>query len=150
MIPRRRTTITAIRSYSVCCFDCVASTPPTLVKIDNRGSNHRGVNRTRARYLLEASAGNVGLASALYWEDYLAEQAEQGNDGDANQEMGGAASASGAGSSASASSSTAAVAGRRSKHAKKQSSPQKKRKSSGSSVDCRLKVPLRRNESGRV
>ncbi len=31
------------------------------------------VNRSRARYLLEASAGNVGLASALYWEDYLAE-----------------------------------------------------------------------------
>ncbi|KAL3823309.1 hypothetical protein ACHAXA_010444 [Cyclostephanos tholiformis] len=32
----------------------------------------RGVDVTRARYLLEASAGNVGLASALYWEDYLA------------------------------------------------------------------------------
>ncbi|KAL9189505.1 hypothetical protein ACHAXT_009180 [Thalassiosira profunda] len=41
-----------------------------------RATNNLGesseLDRARARYLLEASAGNVGLASALYWEDYLA------------------------------------------------------------------------------
>lgn len=45
---------------------------------DSSGGGETRVNRTRARYLLEASAGNVGLASALYWEDYLAE-AERGD-----------------------------------------------------------------------
>lgn len=34
------------------------------------GANSRP-NEQRARYLLEASAGNVGLAAALYWEDYI-------------------------------------------------------------------------------
>ena len=42
------------------------------------------VNRTRARYLLEASAGNVGLASALYWEDYLAVAERRGGDSTTN------------------------------------------------------------------
>ena len=49
---------------------------------NNRPSGGGGVNRTRARYLLEASAGNVGLASALYWEDFIAEaDGEEGGEG---------------------------------------------------------------------
>lgn len=37
-------------------------------------------DKRRARYLLEAAAGNVGLAAALYWEDYLAEHQEGDNE----------------------------------------------------------------------
>lgn len=33
---------------------------------NNRGSNHRGVNRTRARYLLEASAGECVVLGGLF------------------------------------------------------------------------------------
>ena len=41
------------------------------------GAGGGGVDRNRVMYLLEASAGNVGLASALYWEDYLANVVER-------------------------------------------------------------------------
>eukprot|EP00970_Alexandrium_tamarense_P014560 scaffold4188_cov272-Alexandrium_tamarense.AAC.1 len=59
------------------------------------------VNVSRARYLLEASAGNVGLASAFYWEDYLV-----GNNNNNAEEGGGGSEAS-----SSIASSTKAVSG---------------------------------------
>eukprot|EP00585_Thalassiosira_rotula_P013587 CAMPEP_0196132420 /NCGR_PEP_ID=MMETSP0910-20130528/2048_1 /TAXON_ID=49265 /ORGANISM="Thalassiosira rotula, Strain GSO102" /LENGTH=1317 /DNA_ID=CAMNT_0041392027 /DNA_START=9 /DNA_END=3962 /DNA_ORIENTATION=+ len=90
----------------------------------NAGNRGSGVDRTRAQYLLEASAGNVGLASALYWEDYLAEAGDHlgemgpGGGGAAGGAAGAVAAAGGgvssvAGSVASGTSgsSTAAVAG---------------------------------------
>ncbi|KAL7473067.1 hypothetical protein ACHAXS_013448 [Conticribra weissflogii] len=38
-----------------------------------KGNKHRIPDERKVRYLIEAAAGNVALASALYWEDYLAE-----------------------------------------------------------------------------
>jgi len=57
-------------------------------------------DKRRARYLLEAAAGNVGLAAALYWEDYLAEHQggdSQNNEGEQSLRHGMAASGAGGG-----------------------------------------------------
>jgi len=106
----------------------------------NNNSNNT-VNRTRARYLLEASAGNVGLASALYWEDYLAESAQGGNGGGAAEnplpeDLHRSSSSGGASIS-----STAAVAGSKSvKSSKKKSSFEKAEGGTSGARDRYLKA----------
>jgi hypothetical protein len=39
---------------------------------DFGGLGPNWLDAARARYLVESSAGNIGLASMMYWEDYLA------------------------------------------------------------------------------
>ena len=64
----------------------------------NSGANSRP-NKQRAKYLLEASAGNIGLAASLYWEDYFLAEAGHGLNNNHEQD-GGADNNEGGGSSA--------------------------------------------------
>lgn len=81
-------------------------TPPELSRLLDRLQREHtrnnkaaltSINKTRAKYLLEASGGNVAFASALYWEDYFQQQMGLGgedpsdysnaNNNDNNEEM---------------------------------------------------------------
>eukprot|EP00957_Ditylum_brightwellii_P171897 13086615-Ditylum_brightwellii.AAC.1 len=61
---------------------------------DDANDNRHGsapIDVVKARYLLEAAAGNVGLAATLYWDDFVAAAAGYGAAGSGGGESWGSA-----------------------------------------------------------